>query len=176
MIIKKRRHRVPGLNTTSTADISFMLIIFFLVTTSMDVDKGLLRQLPPARNESKQQITEIDRHTLMTIKITSADEIRIDDRPVKASELQQKVEAFVSRLGDKHLISLDTDPSASYQAYINVQNGLAAAYHNVRNRLASRQFGKPPEACTSQQREAIRDVCPMRIMENYGQKVGESKP
>ena len=112
----------------------------------------------------------------MTIKITSADEIRINDRPVKASELQQKVEAFVSRLGDKHLISLDTDPSASYQAYINVQNGLAAAYRNVRNRLASRQFGKPPEACTSQQREAIRDVCPMRIMENYGQKVGESKP
>ena len=47
MIRIKRHRRVPRLNTTSTADISFMLLIFFLVTTSMDIDKGLLRQLPP---------------------------------------------------------------------------------------------------------------------------------
>ena len=176
MIIKKRRHRVPGLNTTSTADISFMLLIFFLVTTSMDGDKGLLRQLPPAHKETEQQVTEIDKQALMTIKITSADEIRVDDHLVKALELQQKVELFVSRLGDKHLISLDADPSASYQAYIDVQNGLVAAYRNVRNKLALRQFGRPLEACTSQQREAIRDVCPMRIRENYDRKVGEGRP
>ena len=50
----KRRHQVPGLNTTSTADISFMLLIFFLVTTNMDVDKGLTRQLPPADKQEQQ--------------------------------------------------------------------------------------------------------------------------
>ena len=55
MIIQRSKHRVPGLNTTSTADISFMLLIFFLVTTNMDVDKGLSRQLPPANKEENQQ-------------------------------------------------------------------------------------------------------------------------
>ncbi len=47
MLIKRQKRRVPQLNTTATADISFMLLTFFLVTTSMDVDKGLVRQLPP---------------------------------------------------------------------------------------------------------------------------------
>ena len=51
MLIKRRKHRVPELNTTSTADISFMLLTFFLVTTSMDVDRGIVRQLPPADSE-----------------------------------------------------------------------------------------------------------------------------
>ncbi|HEY9551544.1 MAG TPA: biopolymer transporter ExbD, partial [Prevotella sp.] len=75
MMIKKRRRQVPGLNTTSTADISFMLLIFFLVTTSMDVDKGLLRQLPPAQNNQEQQVSEVEKSTLMAIKITPANEI-----------------------------------------------------------------------------------------------------
>ena len=50
MLIRRRRHTVPKLDATSTADISFMLLTFFLVTTSMDSDKGLIRQLPPADN------------------------------------------------------------------------------------------------------------------------------
>ena len=53
MNIRRQKHRVPALNTTSTADISFMLLIFFLVASSMDVDKGLSRQLPPADNQQK---------------------------------------------------------------------------------------------------------------------------
>ena len=55
MLIRRKQHETPGLNTTSTADISFMLLIFFLVTTSMDVDKGLLRQLPSPEPQKKEQ-------------------------------------------------------------------------------------------------------------------------
>ena len=63
MLIKRRKHIVPELNTTSTADISFMLLTFFLVTTSMDVDRGLVRQLPPLDNDKEQTIdaTEVSR-------------------------------------------------------------------------------------------------------------------
>ena len=57
MLIRRNRNETPGLNTTSTADISFMLLIFFLVTTSMDVDKGLLRQLPSPEPQKKEQQT-----------------------------------------------------------------------------------------------------------------------
>jgi len=54
MFLKNRQRRVPELNTTSTADISFMLLILFLVTTSMDIDKGLSRQLPPPTPPEEQ--------------------------------------------------------------------------------------------------------------------------
>lgn len=59
MLIKRRRHRVPALNTASTADISFMLLIFFLVTTSMDVDKGITRQLPPVEQTEDKSVAEV---------------------------------------------------------------------------------------------------------------------
>ena len=55
-MFERRRKKVPGLNTTSTADISFMLLIFFLVTSSMDTDKGLPRQLPPPQQEQQKEV------------------------------------------------------------------------------------------------------------------------
>lgn len=64
MIKRNKRRLVPSLNTTSTADISFMLLIFFLVTTSMDLDKGLRRVLPPVDNQQQQQETNIDKDSL----------------------------------------------------------------------------------------------------------------
>ena len=67
MLIKRRQHRVPVLNTTATADISFMLLTFFLVTTSMDVDRGLVRQLPPLDNEQEHnaEVVEVERANTM---------------------------------------------------------------------------------------------------------------
>ena len=74
-------HNVPGLNTTSTADISFMLLIFFLVTTSMDVDKGLSRQLPPPELKKESEQTNVSKSNLMTLQITSDNRLLVDDQP-----------------------------------------------------------------------------------------------
>lgn len=71
MLIKRRRHRVPALNTASTADISFMLLIFFLVTTSMDVDKGITRQLPPVEQTEDNSVAEVQRGNIMQCVILS---------------------------------------------------------------------------------------------------------
>ena len=72
MLIRRKQHKTPGLNTTSTADISFMLLIFFLVTTSMDVDKGLLRQLPsPEPQKKEQQQSVVDKANLMELRLTA---------------------------------------------------------------------------------------------------------
>ncbi|WP_273178330.1 ExbD/TolR family protein, partial [Hoylesella pleuritidis] len=70
-MFRHRPRRVPRLNTTSTADISFMLLIFFLVTTSMDVDKGLSRQLPPPDLHPQTEETNVEKHNLMTLEITA---------------------------------------------------------------------------------------------------------
>ena len=87
MNIRRQKHRVPALNTTSTADISFMLLIFFLVASSMDVEKGLTRQLPPADNQQKQEESAVNKNRLMTIKISAQNELLIDDIPMPIDKL-----------------------------------------------------------------------------------------
>ena len=82
MLIRRNRNETPGLNTTSTADISFMLLIFFLVTTSMDVDKGLLRQLPsPEPQKKEQQESVVDKNNLMAIHLTAGDTLLVNNQP-----------------------------------------------------------------------------------------------
>ena len=73
-----RRHRRSfGLNTTSTADISFVLLIFFLVTTSMDQNKGLVRQLPPME-PAEQPLTEVDRRDVLTFALAANGTVTVD--------------------------------------------------------------------------------------------------
>ena len=69
MMFRRHRHSVPLLNTTSTADISFMLLIFFLVTTSMDVDKGLRHQLPPAERQRQEESTAVNKADMLALTI-----------------------------------------------------------------------------------------------------------
>ena len=82
------KHRdVPELNTTSTADISFMLLVFFLVTSSMDTDKGLGRKLAPM-DEQQQEQRDINRSNVLEIKIDDHDVLYCDDKVVTHEELQ----------------------------------------------------------------------------------------
>lgn len=74
MFRQRERRKVPGLNTTSTADISFMLLILFLVASSMDLDKGIARQLPPMEKEQKQQ-TAVDGRKVIRLAIDANNKV-----------------------------------------------------------------------------------------------------
>lgn len=169
MLIKRRKHSVPILNTTATADISFMLLTFFLVTTSMDVDSGLVRQLPPADNDRQQQqsAAEVSRDNTLSFNITADSRIVLDGKPVEVKSLRQKIVAFVSSRPENHIIYIDANPSASYNAYFLLQNEIMAAYRTVRDQLARRRFHRAYDCCAEWQREAIRNACPQRIAETY---------
>ena len=110
----RKPHGVPGLNTTSTADISFMLLIFFLVTTSMDVDKGLLRQLPAPEPQHQQQVSVVDKATLLELHVTSDHLLLLNGKPFPVDRLQGEVVKFVHRLGSRHLISIESDRCLLY--------------------------------------------------------------
>ena len=91
MIIRRKIRQVPGLNTASTADISFMLLIFFLVTTSMDVDKGLFRVLPsPEPQKLEQQETTVDKSTLLALHVTAQNQLLVNDKPQNVNKLSGK--------------------------------------------------------------------------------------
>ncbi len=168
MLIRRKRHETPGLNTTSTADISFMLLIFFLVTTSMDVDKGLLRQLPsPEPQKQERQESVVDKNTLMAIHLTAGDTLFVNDKPIKVSQLKDETIRFVHRLGTKHLISIESDRDADYDLYFQMQNQLMEAYNVLRNETAQKKYGKQYAALSNDQKEQVRKLCPQRITESY---------
>ena len=102
----KQKHReVPELNTTSTADISFMLLVFFLVTSSMDSDKGLGRTLSPV--EEQQEQMDINRSNVLQIRLDENDVLYCDDKTVTLAQLQQQVESFVaSRQTDRYILAV----------------------------------------------------------------------
>ncbi|MGI6242879.1 MAG: ExbD/TolR family protein [Prevotella sp.] len=166
MRIYRRRHRVPELNTTSTADISFMLLIFFLVTTNMDVDKGLTRQLPPAEKQ-EQEDTFVAQGTMMTLQITADNQLMVNGKPIAVNQLRQQAESFIKQVGKKHLFKLDAAPEARYDLYFQIQNELVAAYKNVRNETSQQLFHQNYETLSQSQRERVREECPQRIAEQY---------
>ena len=167
MLIRRKQRETPGLNTTSTADISFMLLIFFLVTTSMDVDKGLLRQLPSPEPQKKEQQTVVDKANLMALRLTAGDTLLVNDKPMKVSQLKEETIRFVHRLGKKHLISIESDRDADYNLYFQMQNQLMEAYSQLRNETAQKKYHRDYALLNNDQKEQVRNICPQRITESY---------
>lgn len=164
----RKPHGVPGLNTTSTADISFMLLIFFLVTTSMDVDKGLLRQLPlPEPQKKEQQQSVVDKANLMALRLTAGDTLLVNGKPMQVSRLKEETIRFVHRLGKKHLISIESDRDADYNLYFQMQNQLMEAYSQLRNETAQKKYHRNYALLNNDQKEQVRNICPQRITESY---------
>lgn len=167
MLIRRKQRETPGLNTTSTADISFMLLIFFLVTTSMDVDKGLLRQLPSPEPQKKEQQTVVDKANLMELRLTAGDTLLVNGKPMKVSQLKEETIRFVHRLGKKHLISIESDRDADYNLYFLMQNQLMEAYSQLRNETAQKKYHRDYALLNNDQKEQVRNICPQRITESY---------
>ena len=86
---------MPALNTTSTADISFILLIFFLVTTSLDTDLGLVRQLPPMPKEENQDVMNVERDKVMQIDIAADDATSLDGKPASLADIGKDMKAFI---------------------------------------------------------------------------------
>ena len=165
----RRRHRdIPELNTTSTADISFMLLVFFLVTSSMDSDKGLGRKMAPLDEQQQEQV-DVNRNNVLQIRLDERDSLFCDDQPVTLTQLQQQVESFVAaQQTDRDIIAVQTDRATSYDAYFEMQNAVVAAHRVLREKMAQQKFGRPFSQCSEEQREVIRRRYPQRISEGMG--------
>ena len=166
MIFRRKRREVPGLNTTSTADISFMLLVFFLVTTSMDVDKGMNRQLPPKQDE-KQEMMDVDRSKVMSLSLSEEGLLTIDEKPADIDNIRRKLKEFVVSTGPSHIIELRTDRKCDYDTYFHLQNEIVRSYREIRDAAAKQQFGKPYSKCSVEQREQLMEKYPQRVQEVY---------
>jgi biopolymer transport protein ExbD len=196
----KKKKKMPGLNTTSTADISFMLLIFFLVTTSMDTDKGLARRLPKPPDPDQEDATmDIKARNILYVRINAAGQLWVEDEIngpgyPDIRELRPRVKEFVKNdqnlskwpekhvknidlLGqcfvtDKHVISVQTDRGTPYDMYFQVQNELVAAYNELRNELSKQKFGREYQYLKDEEKAAIRQYYPQNISEAEPKKYG----
>jgi biopolymer transport protein ExbD len=131
MFRSRRRREVPSLNTSSTADISFMLLIFFLVTSSMDAGKGLRRQLPPPPQD-EEQVADIRREDIMTVVLTADGQLTMNGDTVALEQLQQEVTRFAAVNPKHRVIAIKAAPEAKYNDYFQLQNALVAAYRPLK--------------------------------------------
>ena len=165
MFRRRRSEQIPELNTSSTADISFMLLIFFLVTSSMDTDKGLLRQLPPPPQE-QQPPTDVRKDHVLQVTLDANDQLSIDGTLITPKQLKEQLITFVAADRTAHVISIQTDRATTYEAYFRMQNAIVAAYSQLRERYAQERFGKSYGELVEEQRDEVNQYYPQRISES----------
>lgn len=177
MHFRRHKRHVPMLNTAATADMSFMLLIFFLVSSSMDTDKGLERMLPPIDDNAATAVTDINAANVLRLELTADNSVTADGQPVAAGGLRRRVATFIysqaspadrqSPGATRHIISVSVDRRASYDAYFNMQNDIVAAYNIMRESRARAVYGRQMSDCTAEQIEELRAYYPQRIAEAY---------
>ncbi|MDY0200087.1 MAG: biopolymer transporter ExbD [Bacteroidales bacterium] len=186
----------PEINGSSLADIAFLLLIFFLVTTTMNVDTGLQRLLPPMPEEKSDVEQDVKQRNILTVLVSKSDRLSVGGEPVDVSMLREKTREFLTNpnndihlpekqvvdieyLGSmevgKGVISLQNDRGTSYKMYMVVQNELIAAYDELRDELSRAKFGKKYEILTEDEQKAIQKVYPLRISEAEPKSIGGRK-
>lgn len=195
-----KKRKMPGLNTSSTADISFMLLIFFLVTTSMDTDQGLGRTLPkPPEEDQLNNEIKVKERNILNIRINKDNYLLIGDDYCTVQDVKERAKEFIANKENKanlpelkpkkikgfggetvmvtenHVISVQTDRGTDYGVYFAVQDALVAAYNELRDELGKEKFGFKYEYLTKDQQEAIREVYPQKISEAEPKSYGGNK-
>jgi len=165
MFRRRRFEQIPELNTSSTADISFMLLIFFLVTSSMDTDKGLLRQLPPPPQE-QQPPQDIRKDHVFQVTLDASDQLAVNGTLLTTQQLKEQIMELVVADRTDHVISIRTDRATTYEAYFRMQNAIVAAYNQLREKYARERYGKGYDELVEEQRDEVNQYYPQRISES----------
>ena len=176
-----RRRGLPQINAGSMADIAFLLLIFFLVTTTMDQDTGIARKLPPMPEEEQEKPPEIKAKNIYVVLINSNNQLLVEGEWTEISQLKHGAKKFINNNGidpkssdnpQKAIISLQNDRGTNYMTYIRVQNELAAAYNELRNEAALDQFGEQYTNLNKSQQKEIRKKYPQKISEAEPKNIG----
>ena len=181
------KKKTPAINSSSTADIAFLLLCYFLMTTTMGSQTGLSRLLPPMPDQNQKQIDQqVNRRNIIIVKINSADRILAGSDPIEVSQLKDKIKEFLSNPTDdpnmpekvltdidgygqypvsKGVISLQNDRGTSYRAYSAVQNELVKAVNELRDDFSRNAYGKPFASLTEEQQSIVKKAVPQNISE-----------
>jgi biopolymer transport protein ExbD len=180
--------KTPGINAASMADISFIILIFFLMVTTMGSEFGMIRQLPPWVDPKDQTNEQVNARNVFMVNVNLHNNLLVEKEYREITELRtmckdffnlansgvsypEKVQKELPLLGTMTVnrtavVSLKNDRGTSYKTYMQVQNELTAAITELRNEFCMQKFGKLFEECTQEQQDVVsQDVYPMSISE-----------
>ena len=190
--------KTPEINGGSMADISFLMLIFFLMVSTMDSEQGLSRRLPPMPDKNaKVEDIKVNRRNILEVKINSRDNVfagseyisdvsQLDQividfltNPTNNEKLSAKkdkeIEGFGTYPVSEGVISLQNDRSTHYEIYLEVQNALVRAINTIRDDFATRHFGKKYAALDEDQQKIVRTAIPQNISEAEPKDVSKKK-
>ena len=185
--------KTPEINSSSTADIAFLLLCYFLMTTTMGDQSGLLRRLPPIPDTERAQDQKVNRRNIVIVRINSADKLFAGTEAMDIAFLKDKMKEFLANpkndpnlpekeekefdgkkyMVSKGVISLQNDRGTSYQAYIAVQNELVKAVNELRDEFAMQEYGKVFNRLSDDQQELVKKVVPQNISEAEPKDTGK---
>lgn len=188
---------VQEINAGSMADIAFLLLIFFLMVTTMDIESGLQRRLPPMPDENqKQDDIQVNRRNILVVRLNDSDGLLAGGEMMDVSMLKDKAKEFLLNPADdvtlpekeekmiegfgpfrvsKGVISLQNTRGTSYKAYIEVQNELVKAVNEIRDDFAMANFGKKYIALDEDRQRIVRDAIPQNISEAEPKDTGRKR-
>ena len=188
------KKKTPEINSSSTADIAFLLLCYFLMTTTMGDQSGLQRRLPPIPDkDQKVENQKANRRNIVIVRINSADKLFAGSEPMDISLLKDKMKEFLANPADdpnlpekepkdiegrtymvsKGIISLQNDRGTSYQAYIAVQNELVKAVNELRDEFSMREYGRKFAFLTEEQQDIVKKAVPQNISEAEPKDTGK---
>lgn len=166
-----RQRTEVSINASSMADIAFLLLVFFLVTTTIDIEKGIKVKLPPIQDEP---FPPIPARNILSIKINFNDEIMVRGELMSVINLKDKTKEFIMNpLKKKELaiapnqavVSIQNDRSTSYNTYLTVYNELKAAYRELWEKEAQEQYGQHYDELSRNKQKHIKNKIPLVISE-----------
>ena len=191
------KKNIPEINASSQADIAFTVLIFFLVVSTMDIDTGIVRVLPPmADPKVKQEDIKVKERNLLLVFVSASGNIMAGGQVISLNALKDKAKEFIlNPLDDKNLpekkptvldmpdgskwtypvsegvISLQNTRDTSYEVYIQVQNELTRAFNEVRDEVAMAKFGSKFADLSDAESKVITKAIPMKISEAEPRKM-----
>ncbi len=182
MARKSSRDRMKNeVNAGSMADIAFLLLIFFLVTTTIQVDSGVLVRLPPW-SEDEPETEKLNKRNVYSVLVNANNELLVRGEPANVDELRENAKNFImnpnkredmAETPQKAIISLRNDRGTKYKTYLKVYNELKAAYTELRNTESQREFGKDFADLDREDKKVIIAKVPLILSEAEPTDFGE---
>lgn len=168
-----RERETPGVNAGSMADIAFLLLIFFLVTTTIDIDKGIPVKLPPY-SEIPPENLKLKKRNVYRVVVNANNQILVRGKEMKVSSIRESAKKFISNYGKdpemstnpkSAIVSLQNDRGTNYETYLAVYNELKAAYNELWDDYAMQQFQRKYEDLDKEQGKEVKEEIPLVLSE-----------
>ncbi len=189
------KRELTPINAGSMADIAFLLLIFFLVTTTMDVDTGLMRGLPPIPDRDLPEPEDkVRERNVFVVKINKFDQLLVENKPMDIHDLRESAKEFIANPEDKDnlpqkdfkeieffgrvyvpknpIISLQNDRGTSYGTYLMVSNEILAAKNELRDDRSLQRFGRKYEDLEEDEQAAVKKYYTAVLSEAEPKNIG----